>query len=249
MFRYAVSVSAASGYAAHLDTGYMLASDVADFLGMSATTVRRWHRRDPTHLGSKFTTRFGGHQIWLYDREAVRRLAVVAGNAADIPRRGRPRLWDPAERRERRRQLCAASYQRRRAAELAQRGDLADARAALARAEAISRALERQASERAGDAAARAAMLDRANHENWSPGFDLGYTHGVCRTRHRTAAAASRCRLARGGLGRRVNALWADAELAVPGGVGVARNEDDSRLRRFLGTTLPSVPDAHRPRV
>jgi hypothetical protein len=188
---------AVSQYAAGLNTGYMLASEVADLLGVSATTVRRWQRRDPHQLGPTFTSCYGGHQVWLYDRAAVRRLVSAAENAAKNPERGRPRLWDPAERRERRRQHSAASYQRRRAAELAERGDHSRALSALARAESITRALERRANERAGDKTALAAMLDRANFENWSYAPSVGYSHGICRTRHRTAAAARRCRLAR----------------------------------------------------
>lgn len=120
-----------------------LCSEVADALEVSPATLRRLARLDPRAVGPTLVTRVRGVSLWLYDMQRVEILAreLAAKRAPGGCRVGRPRLWEPAVRRQRRSQHSAASYYRRRAAILSDRGDVVAAAFAEQRAREISEVL------------------------------------------------------------------------------------------------------------
>lgn len=89
---------------------YMMTTEVADALDVSANTLRRLATRT-AELGPSHETYYGRIRVALYDRTTVNRLhAHLADHRSP---RGRPRLWDDEQRAERRRTQSRASYRRR----------------------------------------------------------------------------------------------------------------------------------------
>jgi hypothetical protein len=59
-----------------VQTRLRLAVDVADLLGISPTTLRRLRERDPDNFGPSFAMWFRGIQLYLYDGDAIGRIAL-----------------------------------------------------------------------------------------------------------------------------------------------------------------------------
>ena len=131
-----------------LPGGFFLRAEVADALGTSPATLRRFAAKSQA-MGPSCTITYGGLAVPVYDTAAVARLhAHLAEHRSP---RGRPRLWADEERRARRAAHSAAGYRRRRAALLRERGDHAGAERLLGDAERITMAL--RSSQRARSAA------------------------------------------------------------------------------------------------
>ena len=126
-------------------------TEVANAVQISPATLRRLSRADPDVFGPNRVEIVGGLQVWLFDLGTVERVhRHRAERIADGPSvRGRPRLWDDAERARRRAAHSAASYQRRRARSLRAQAAPAAAAEAQQRAERLTAALRAEHAERA----------------------------------------------------------------------------------------------------
>jgi len=99
---------------------FYLTSEVADALDTSPSTLRRLAAAHPD-LAPTDATFYGRLRVELYDDATVHRLHDhLTTHPAS---RGRPRLWNDAERRARRAGHSSAGHYRRRAMLLTDRGD------------------------------------------------------------------------------------------------------------------------------
>lgn len=131
-----------------LDGEFFLCTEVADALGVSPATLRRLAGRNPGGLGPTHISELATRELALYDMARVSDLAQETSRTVRGARRGRPRLWDDAERRSRRRAYSAMGYQRRRARVLDARGDCVAAAEAVDRAANLGAATAEQFEER-----------------------------------------------------------------------------------------------------
>ena len=130
---------------------FCLAAGVADVLGISPTTLRRWGTVDPEQLGPCYAVWFRGIELYLYDRDAIVRIERhLEQDRAQRSRAGRRRSWDPDERQDRRVRHSSASYHRRRSRELATAGDESAAKEHAERATAITTQLREEEARRHG---------------------------------------------------------------------------------------------------
>jgi hypothetical protein len=119
LMNQAVRLPAVVAYVRRLAPGCYLRSEVAEALGVSKSTLHRLALRNPA-LGPSSYTNYGAQHVWLYSEADVDRIhAHLRGHHTN---RGRPTLWTPQERRQRRAASCAIAYRRRRSAELHDRG-------------------------------------------------------------------------------------------------------------------------------
>jgi hypothetical protein len=135
-------VPAAVARARLLHGDCLLLREASRALGTSVSTVRRLAAVDPVRLGPARHIRWGSLSISLFDLETIGRLH--AHLAAHRTARGRPRLWGDDELRRRRTEYSAVGYRRRRALELAQRGDTDGAARMLVDAALRHRLLEEE---------------------------------------------------------------------------------------------------------
>jgi hypothetical protein len=144
-----------------MDGQHYLLADVAQILGLHDSTLRKLRRRPEVFRGSCYG-RCGGIRIYLFTGGDIDRISshLAERSAAGFGRRGRPRMWSPAEAKERERAQLRTNYYRRRADALAANGDVDRAKTYLDRREALLDSLHQQSMLRMQELMARRTIGD-----------------------------------------------------------------------------------------
>jgi hypothetical protein len=113
---------------------------------MHDSTLRKLRWRCPEVFRGSHYARCGGMRIYLFTGGDIDRISsyLAERSAAGCGKRGRPRMWSPAEAKERERAQLRTNYYRRRAEALAANGDAARAKAYLDRREKLLDILHKQ---------------------------------------------------------------------------------------------------------
>jgi hypothetical protein len=161
----ALRIAPVVAYVRRLTPACYLRSEVADALRVSTSTLDRLALRDPA-LGPSSYTNYGAQHVWLYSEADVDRIQDYL--RTHRTNRGRPRLWTPQERRQRRAASCAIAYRRRRSTELHDAGLHDEADLVAAEVDDLAADLARHQVRRSaqlvllGGAATRASQDDRS---------------------------------------------------------------------------------------
>lgn len=130
-------------YVRSLPGNYLLRREVADQLGCAHTTLSYLGRPGaPKGLGPTHTAKYGGITLNLYTPERVEQIRrYLSRTARNVPRRGRPKMWNSAENLARRRERARMYAYRARARKYSQAGDEGTASVLMRRADAVARKL------------------------------------------------------------------------------------------------------------
>jgi hypothetical protein len=148
-----------------MDGEFFLLADVAEICDMHDSTLRKLRWRCPEVFRGSYYGRCGNMPIYLYTDGDIARISAYLAerSAAGCGRRGRPRMWNAAEARERERAQLRTNYYRRRAEALAANGDAARAKTYLDSREALLDSLRRQSMVRTRELMAKRAIGDGRN--------------------------------------------------------------------------------------
>ena len=144
-----INIDPATRYVRSLDGDYFLLREVAEYVGVSQFTLRKFISDNVESCVPSKYAMFGKTRIYLYTRqdiesirEYVKKRNIVYDHDGQARKIGRPAKYTKEERVNRSRLYSKAWYWRNRSRMLAERGDITGAEVAIGRARLVEKELK-----------------------------------------------------------------------------------------------------------